>query len=306
MAKNRKKINRGNKSAIEQRFLEADGLYPLVEEIKEKNIYIADGFEYMFNYKLVIKVPGKVVADSRPRGIENIVNMRGHKYNPNKELLIKIFKDVYKDSLLEDLTIFSPLKFDIKIFGHMPKRYQDIHKKLKLEMYIPFVSYPDVDNVAKVFYDVMQDAKYQIIFNDNSIFDTRISKVYSEKEYVEMNIYFNKELSEFEEFILKESLDFLYYLISYKYIKKKIKPEAYVNYVRFKYNERKKTPNPKKLRSVLRNFPKEYLSEITNTNIAHAKQVDIVIDSIMKGDELIDNATGHGDNVSAAKHRRKA
>ena len=77
------KIKRGSVQGIKDRFNNIEDLYPLVEESKEKNCYESDEFSYMFNYKLTIKVPGAVIADSRPRGLENITlpNMRRHKYN---------------------------------------------------------------------------------------------------------------------------------------------------------------------------------------------------------------------------------
>lgn len=277
----RKKIT--VKEKIQSRYSNIDELYPLVIETKEKNLLSTKEFEYLFNYKLTVKIPGKVVADSRPRGIEDITSkLRGHKYNPNKELLMKIFNEVYVNSILEDLTIFSPIKFDIKIYSHMLQKYQKFHKKNQLEMYIPNMATPDVDNVAKVFYDVFQDRKYQIIYKDNHIIDSRIYKVFTDKEYVEIDIFFNKELSIFEEFVVNDSVDYVYYLISYKHIKNK-NINDYVSYVNFLFGDRKYKPAPKKLKYVLKYFPKEYLFNITKTNIAHAKQVDIVIDSIMKG-----------------------
>ena len=149
-------------------------------------------------------------------------------------------------------------------------------------MYIPYMSTPDIDNVAKVYYDTLQDHKYQIIYKDNHIIDTKISKVYSDKEYVKLDIYFNKELSIFEEYVINDSIDFIYYAISYKNIKNK-NIKDYIKYVNDQFKDRKAKPSPKKLKYVIKHFPKEYLSSITNTTIAHAKQVDIVIDSIMKG-----------------------
>ena len=278
------KRKRTTKENIQNRYTNIEDLYPLVIETKEQNYYSTEEFEYMFNYKLTIKIPGHVISDSRPRGLENTINpnMKKHKYNPNKELLMKVFNEVYKDSLLEDLTIFSPMKFDIKIYSHMLKKYQDLHKKLKLEMYIPYMSTPDIDNVAKVYYDTLQDHKYQIIYKDNHIIDTKISKVYSDKEYVKLDIYFNKELSIFEEYVINDSIDFIYYAISYKNIKNK-NIKDYIKYVNDQFKDRKAKPSPKKLKYVIKHFPKEYLSSITNTTIAHAKQVDNVIDSIMKG-----------------------
>ena len=278
------KRKRTTKENIQNRYTNIEDLYPLVIETKEQNYYSTEEFEYMFNYKLTIKIPGHVISDSRPRGLENTINpnMKKHKYNPNKELLMKVFNEVYKDSLLEDLTIFSPMKFDIKIYSHMLKKYQDLHKKLKLEMYIPYMSTPDIDNVAKVYYDTLQDHKYQIIYKDNHIIDTKISKVYSDKEYVKLDIYFNKELSIFEEYVINDSIDFIYYAISYKNIKNK-NIKDYIKYVNDQFKDRKAKPSPKKLKYVIKHFPKEYLSSITNTTIAHAKQVDILIDSIMKG-----------------------
>ena len=79
------KRKRTTKENIQNRYTNIEDLYPLVIETKEQNYYSTEEFEYMFNYKLTIKIPGHVISDSRPRGLENTINpnMKKHKYNDN-------------------------------------------------------------------------------------------------------------------------------------------------------------------------------------------------------------------------------
>lgn len=223
------------KKEIEDRFIDTRDLVT-VEKLKKPYVLNKNQFSYKFKNRLTIIIPGKVIADSRPRVLST------HTFNPHKALLMRIFKNIYTNSPLEDMIILSAMKFDIEIYEKPSDTFkkETKRKKLNIDLYKqPVLAKPDIDNVAKVHYDILQDIVYSVILHDEFIIDSSLTKYYSETEYSKCIIYFNEILSDFEEYVVYRSADFFKFKFTYKYMcMNKIKPEKWYDFIR-KITEKK-------------------------------------------------------------------
>lgn len=78
-----------------------------------------------------------------------------------------------------------PLKAEITVFMPIPKSFSKKKKALALEGILRPTVKPDCDNIAKN----INDALNRIVYNDDKqIVSLRVNKVYSNDEYVRVNI----------------------------------------------------------------------------------------------------------------------
>ena len=155
---------------------------------------------YTYNRCLKIIIPGQPMVDSRPRGKKNDSAISF--YNPHKAILMKIFKEIYKDSeVLQNTFITGPMYIKMIAYDSMPKVWQkklnSKEKQLLMQEKLVNISDPDVDNYQKVHYDVMQDPEYAIFLDDEAIVDCNTHKIFvpeDKDKRMEVYIYYNTTL----------------------------------------------------------------------------------------------------------------
>lgn len=172
-----------------------------------------------FNRVFQMTIPGKPISDSRPRDAQG-----GHKYNPHKVSLMKVFEALKKkDPALRKVFIKYDHFIIIKAYIGFSKNLMKYLNANELEMLenetLPSIYMQDVDNYEKVHYDVLQDYANQIIMDDHFVTDNRTSKVYVPKgqnrERVEIQILFNSDESTVPEYVKSKALNSAPY-IQYK------------------------------------------------------------------------------------------
>ena len=177
-----------------------------------------------FDKMLCITIPGEPIRDGRPRGVGNLTEGTGHFYNPEKAQLMKVMREVIRRSGTDcdKIVISSPLYINLIAYECMTKvssKYlKDKEDLLKENMVGIFEK--DVDNIEKVHYDVLQDAKIMFIINDAYIIKNCTEKVFVDdprNQRVEINIYYtDKELPYYTNNIIRGK-EWLPYILSPKY-----------------------------------------------------------------------------------------
>lgn len=176
-----------------------------------------------FNKLLRIVVPGKPVIDSRPRGKNGSEGI--FFYNPHKAQLMKIFDEIYKDSdELKGICIMGPICIILNAYVTIPKGMWKILSNkekalVKKEEFVAMVK-PDVDNMEKINYDVLQDDYFSIILRDESIIANRTHKIFVDspsKNRVEILIYYSDRIPGWAKDNIESSIEYLKASISLKY-----------------------------------------------------------------------------------------
>ena len=282
-----------NKQDIEKRY---EGINKktlcLVEPIVP---FVKNGIK--FDTRLLITIPGTPISDSRPRHTTNFDTGTSHVYNPHKENLMKIFKEIYNESEeLKSMLIISPIIFNIKYYIKIPK---DTKKKLnkkelklleKEQLFCVFRK--DNDNIEKVHFDVLQDLKYQVIHRDEFIVENTTQKLYTEdNERVEVTIDFNRNHPKWMENILYDSEEYFNYSITPKYkIINNIEDDKWMKiFYKNIYNYKKKHTSKKsdkflrKIESILRKtYNAEYIKYIEDSNVNYDKKIEIILNNVNK------------------------
>lgn len=96
--------------------------------------------------------------------------------------------------------VTSPVFIQIKAFFQCPMTYPKWKKELAAEESLPYIHTPDADNLAKNVCDALQGLAYD---NDARVTDISISKRYSNRPRVEVEIFFLPE----ERMFIKKSTE---------------------------------------------------------------------------------------------------
>lgn len=272
---------------IDDRF-NTSAVKPVVELFEGKKIGIKN-----YNKQLKIIIPGVPIADSRPRFA--VQGDSVHAYNVHKANLVKVFKRIYDNSILEKVCILSPLFIDMIFYVPVPKKHKKNFNKsqtksLMNESY-PATSRPDNDNYEKVHYDLLQDAAYQIILRDECITENRTRKFFvSDKKYAraEINIYYTDQLDSWYKDALYDSRDYLKYQLSPKYFKINNIPREQWKLSFFKtiMTYKRKTTNIKDLEKTVRKVLTIYKTDEIYL-LAKANNRDQAIQTILEVTERI-------------------
>lgn len=167
-------------------------------------------------YKKVLKIiiPGKVISDSRPRH-----SKFGHFFNPNKAELMRRFAVCYKlDTSLIKTFIVGLIKITMKVYITPTSKAVKIfsHEQILAEK-LPCVGSQDNDNIEKVHYDVLQDNKFNIIFDDAWIVKNVTEKFYSYNPRIEVSIHYDHVLDNSYMRLLDNSKRYLKSLLHFKF-----------------------------------------------------------------------------------------
>lgn len=280
-----------NRKDIDKRYENIDK--STLTEVLDITPYVEKGIK--FNTQMKITIPGTPISDSRPRHTFNIETGGSHVYNPHKENLMKIFKEIYNESEeLKSIIILSPIIIHIKYYIKISK---DIIKTLnkkelkdleKERLYCVFRK--DNDNIEKVHFDVLQDLKYQVIHRDEFIVKNTTEKIYTiDNERVELTIDFNRNNPKWMEDIVYNSDEYFSYSISYKYkiinniSDNKWQKVFYKNIYNYKKNNMKKKSD-KFLRKIEHVLKKTYNADtiklIDNSNKKFDKKIECILNNV--------------------------
>lgn len=280
-----------NRKDIDKRYENIDK--STLTEVLDITPYVEKGIK--FNTQMKITIPGTPISDSRPRHTFNIETGGSHVYNPHKENLMKIFKEIYNESEeLKSIIILSPIIIHIKYYIKISK---DIIKTLnkkelkdleKERLYCVFRK--DNDNIEKVHFDVLQDLKYQVIHRDEFIVKNTTEKIYTiDNERVELTIDFNRNNPKWMEDIVYNSDEYFSYSISYKYkiinniSDNKWQKVFYKNIYNYKKNNMKKKSD-KFLRKIEHILKKTYNADtiklIDNSNKKFDKKIECILNNV--------------------------
>lgn len=175
-----------------------------------------------YSHRLFILIPGPPIADNRVR----FNTIMGTAYNSHKASLMKIFGEIYKGSILENICILGPVRIEINVYKSLKKVYLktlDKKSKNKLDKELLLDTFKqDNDNLEKIHWDVLQDLKHMIILQDEMI-TTNITNKFSVIDdrfaRVEINIYYNTNQPQWIMDRVKSSSEYYLYTISAKYLR---------------------------------------------------------------------------------------
>lgn len=176
------------------------------------------------NKMVRIVIPGEPIVDSRPRFMQSRDgSIRA--YNPHKAQLMKVFKEIYDPSdVLHGLVILGPIYAEIDLYKPVPKTYMRfMTNKDKMDLLNErFIgcSTPDVDNIEKINYDVLQDDAYAIILRDEMIIRNQTTKYFvmdPKNSRVEVRLYYNDTLPKWCKEITQNTSEYLKFTLSMKY-----------------------------------------------------------------------------------------
>ena len=292
-----------NKKDIEKRYSGIDK--STLSKVEPITPFIRNGIK--FDTRLTIAIPGTPISDSRPRHTLNFDIGMSHVYNPNKENLMKVFKEIYNESEeLRSMLIISPIIFHIKYYLKIPKDAKKKLNKKELSLLekeeLACVFRKDNDNIEKVHFDVLQDLKYQVIHRDEFIIENNTQKLYTiDNERVEITIDFNRNHPKWMEDIIYESEEYFNYSITPKYkiisniSDDKWKKVFYKNIYNYKkkHSSKKSDKFLKKIESILRKtYNAESIKLIEGSSVNFDKKIDmilnnvkILLDKLRKGDK---------------------
>lgn len=184
-------------------------------KIKDNDEY----FTELFDKKLSIVIPGIPITDSRPRASSS-----GYFYNPNKNKLNKLFKEIYKeDKLLQETFIDHPVGLVLKIYHKPKKKFERKLDKERLKNEeIVSVRRKDNDNFEKVHWDILEDKEYRILLTDRLVCKNVTEKFYTlDNPRIEIDILYNsknKYLEGIYESDIKSTVKYRKFLLSETYL----------------------------------------------------------------------------------------
>lgn len=125
-------------------------------------------------------------ATPRPR----MVFKSRRTYVPNAKNNNDLFKE-FKDTCMNDIEpIVTPCCINIKAYFPIPNTMTKVEKVLAELGFIPHISKPDWDNLGKTYSDMIQP---HILVDDSLIYESKVTKLYSFKPRIEIDIkYMNK------------------------------------------------------------------------------------------------------------------
>ncbi|MGL6132412.1 MAG: RusA family crossover junction endodeoxyribonuclease [Fusobacteriaceae bacterium] len=167
--------------------VDADRIIHTLDKYRMSTVIPVDGHP-LYDSKLHICIHGTPISDSRPR----LSKQKDYFYNPHKEALKKLFNHIYKtDTVLQETCITSPHQIDIR-FYLMPDKdaIATFGKDMISTDNIESIGVKDNDNIEKVHWDVLQDAKFRVILDDRNIIANTTKKFYSYNPRIEIDILF--------------------------------------------------------------------------------------------------------------------
>ena len=209
------------KSDIENRFINSN--VNTVSEIIDLKKPI-NMINVSLNKMCRIVIPGEPIVDGRIKYTKSINDVT-HTYNPNKQQLMKVFKHIYDSSdILHGLIILGPIYAEIDVFVKIPKTYLKYlnkkDKQLLAEGKFIGCSTPDVDNIEKINYDILQDTAYGIILRDEMVIRNQTTKYFvsdTKDCKVEIRLFYNDTMPRWCREITYSTNVYLKYKISMKY-----------------------------------------------------------------------------------------
>lgn len=172
-------MNYLNEKVEELEFLRPHEKKKIKEKLeKEEYIYLYNKIKNKISLNIKLD---KVYSAQRPR-----MGQRGF-YAPDSKYKTAILKEVKK--LLENNTVdFNYNYIELEIiayFKHKPKnKYERV---LGIFGFLPVIKRPDVDNIAKIYMDACNGYLWK---DDCDITSLKVQKIYSEEEYLIMNIIY--------------------------------------------------------------------------------------------------------------------
>lgn len=128
-------------------------------------------------------IDGEARGKGRPRATVRggIATIYTPKETVDHEKYIKIQYKRQKGVYFAD----KPLIMDIKVYTQIPKNVSKIQKEKMLDFSILPTKKPDLDNIAKLILDALNDTAYA---DDKQIIALSLQKFYAEKAYTEVRI----------------------------------------------------------------------------------------------------------------------
>ena len=130
----------------------------------------------------------KIIVDGKPRGKDRPRFARKGKYictynsKQTQEYQSKVkIKAIEQCNSIIDKNYSGKLKVLIKAFFKPNKSISK--KQYKLLIGQPYLKKPDIDNIAKIILDSLNNVAYK---DDNQVYDLKVYKYYDEKERVEI------------------------------------------------------------------------------------------------------------------------
>lgn len=128
------------------------------------------------------EVPGKITGKGRPR----VNTQTAIAYTPTKT---KDYENLVKQYFILKYRRINPLegriKVEIKAYFGIPKNTSKKQKEEMLKDNISPIKKPDIDNIAKIILDALNQLAFK---DDNQIVKLDIEKIYSEEEKVYIKI----------------------------------------------------------------------------------------------------------------------
>ena len=222
---------------------------------------------------------GEPLSDSRPR-----VTKTGGVYSPNFIRLISEFTPHYmSNELLCNTTIISPHIFDIKFFTSISTKDLNIIKKeypkmhnLYLKDELIDIAIKDVDNMQKIYADLLFHKDFRITIEDGHCFKFKDpTKILSSNPRVELKIYYATKNNKYFDMKIKSSFRYIEYLLSYKnmnqYSRSTTEQLSHIisvtkNVLNFIKNDKYKLTKLRNIYKVLNEYPVGVLKELVSIN----------------------------------------
>jgi len=128
--------------------------------------------------KISLTIPGKPFGKQRPR-----VTKQGIAYTPKETVNYETFVKLLYMQKYNNIKLKGPLRMTIKAFYKIPKSVSKKEKELMLQNIIRPTKKPDMDNIAKIIADALNEVAYE---DDKQIVEMQIKKFYSEDEFVQV------------------------------------------------------------------------------------------------------------------------
>lgn len=131
-------------------------------------------------------VPGKPQGKARARTVYNPKQKRSYSYTPDNTVLYEnLVKTRYLEVTDKKYENKEPLHIAITAFYEPPKSVSKKRMELMLAGYEKPCKKPDIDNIAKVILDALNDVAYH---DDTQVISLCMQKKYSKEARIEVEI----------------------------------------------------------------------------------------------------------------------
>lgn len=269
---------------------------------------IVDTGDPVYDKELKLTIHGSPVIDGRVRFNTQTFAI----YNPMKNEMKKLFKPIYNsDGLLQSIIIDKLMKVTLKLY-YMPTKDMAKYVDMKdiLSEVLPSIVIKDNDNAEKVHFDILHDAMFRVILDDNLIIENHSYKYMAVNERVELSIMYcsnNDNVHTMYNKIIQNSSRYMFMKLHPKYIrmhnildtKDTLRFHAFLVLFQRKYNLVKSKTYRKTLRNFLDSYPKELYIDILqrigcDKNVLQAlknkdKVLEYYLDIVLKDTGTYDN-----------------